>query len=74
MQKNPDALLASGTDRTLPNEVKPAGADLGFPWGFYTMNESRTIGKKSGNPAALDGLQEFANSLAAAETVWNRRG
>jgi hypothetical protein len=47
MQKNPDALLASGTDRTLPNEVKPAGAGLGFPWGFYTMNESRVIGKKA---------------------------
>jgi hypothetical protein len=50
MLKNPDALLASRADRTLPNEVNSAGAGVGFPWGFCTMNESMVIGKKSGNP------------------------
>jgi hypothetical protein len=32
------------------------------------------IRKKGGNPSALDGSREFANSLAAAKTTWNRRG
>jgi hypothetical protein len=73
LEKNPDALLASRTDPTLPNALNPAGAVLGFPWGFYTMNESLVIGKKSANPAALDGLQEFAN-IVAAEMTWNRQG
>jgi hypothetical protein len=45
---------------------------LGFPWGFYTTDASRTIGKKSGNAAALDGWQEFVNGLVAAEMTWNR--
>jgi hypothetical protein len=49
------------------------GAGVGFPWGFYTMNESLVIGKKSSNAAALDGLQEFAN-IVAAEMTWNKQG
>jgi hypothetical protein len=36
------------------------------------MNESRAIGKRSGNFAALDGLQEFANTLVAPEMTWDR--
>jgi len=61
-------------DTTLPNEANSSGAGVGFPWGFYTMDESRAIGKKIDNPASLDGLQELANTLAAAEMTGNRQG
>jgi hypothetical protein len=57
----------------LPNGANSSCAGVSFPWGFYTMNESLVIGKKSANPAALDGLQEFAN-IVAAEMTWNKQG
>jgi hypothetical protein len=58
----------------LPNEANSSGAGVGFPWGFYTMNESLVIGKKSANPTSLDGLPGFANALVAAAMSWNRQG
>jgi hypothetical protein len=58
----------------LPNEANSSCAGVSFPWGFYTMNESLVIGKKSANPASLDGLQKFAITLVAAEMTWNKQG